>query len=235
MRRTTALAALTIALAVTVTACSGGDQAGPPGPPSVPSATTATTSPPSSAPSPQPTATSPAVTRPPAPAQCPETRNWTTAPDTEAGWSREALYRVRAGRHACFDRVVFDINGPSPVGFDVRYVPVPTADGSGHPIPVAGGAALQVVVRTPPQGFDEQGHQPGRILARTGDHFYTPHQLAGWRTLREVRFGGFFEGQCSFAVGVRAKLPMRAFTVLAGRDQVRRVVVDIAHSQGGSS
>lgn len=239
MRRTVTLAVLAAAFVLSA-ACTGGGQAGPPGQTSAPPPTTATSSPRATTPSVSPTATVPTGTRPPAarpPAtpRCPETRNWTTAPDTAEGWSREALYLVRAGRHACFDRVVFDINGDSPVGFAVRYVPVVRADGSGNPIPVAGAAALEVVVRTPPLGFDDQGHQPGRILARTGDYFYTTQQLAGWRTLRAVRFAGFFEGQCTFAVGVRAKLPMRAFTVLNEHDKVRRVVVDIAHSQGGSS
>ncbi|WP_110336536.1 AMIN-like domain-containing (lipo)protein [Prauserella flavalba] len=143
--------------------------------------------------------------------------------------SREALYLVRVGRHACFDRVVFDINGPAQAGFFVRYVPVVRADGAGDPIPVAGAAALEVVVLAPPLGFDEQGHQPGSTPARTGDYFYTPAELAGWRTLRAVRFAGFFEGQCTFAVGVRGKLPMWAFSVLDSANQIRRIVVDIAH------
>lgn len=144
--------------------------------------------------------------------------------------SPDALYLVRAGRHACFDRVVLDVNGPAGVGYLVRYVPVVTTDGSGAPVPVAGGAALEVVVRAPAQGFDNGGHQPGRTLAST-DYFYTPGQLAGWRSLRAVRFAGFFEGQCTLAVGVREKLPFRVFTTLDANSQIRRLVIDIAHER----
>lgn len=175
------------------------------------------------------TAPPPVRTIPPSTVACEDTASWDTGPQEGAGATTDALYLVRAGRNTCFDRVVFDINGPAPVGFSVRYVPEVSADGSGTPIPVAGGAALEVVVRAPAQGADESGHQPGRLLAATGDYFYAESQLAGWPSLRAVRFAGFFEGQCTFAVGVRAQLPFRAFTLLDTPDRIRRVVVDIAH------
>ncbi|HWD04249.1 MAG TPA: hypothetical protein VG674_17565 [Amycolatopsis sp.] len=44
-----------------------------------------------------------------------------------------------------------------------------------------------------------------------------------------MRFAGSFEGLSTFAVGVRAMLPFRVFTQAGPRDQVRRVVVDLAH------
>ncbi|MEU5264652.1 hypothetical protein [Amycolatopsis sp. NPDC021455] len=140
--------------------------------------------------------------------------------------SQDALYLVRAGRHACFDRVVFDVNGPAAAGFVVRYVPVVTTDPKGDPLPVPGGAALQIVVRAPALGTDGSGHQPGRVLAAVGD---TLVSTPGWPSLRAVRFAGSFEGLSTFAAGVRAKLPFRVFTLLGPQDQVRRVVVDIAH------
>jgi hypothetical protein len=68
------------------------------------------------------------------------------------------LYLVRAGRHACYDRVVFDVIGPYPVGFVARYVPVVTSDARGDAVPVAGNAALEVVVRASMR--DAEGHQP---------------------------------------------------------------------------
>ena len=102
-----------------------------------------------------------------------------------------------------------------------------TADASGQPLPVAGAAALQVVVRAPAQGYDDSGHQPGRFLAQTGDYFYPESQLAGWLSLRAVRFAGFFEGQCTIAVGVTEALPFRVSTQLEGA--VRHVVLDVAH------
>lgn len=161
---------------------------------------------------------------------CAASSGWGTGGKEAAPYTTAALYLVRAGRHDCFDRVVLDINGPAEVGYVVRYVPVVTADGSGKPIPVAGEAALQVVVRAPAQGFDDSGHQPGRVLAETGDAFYTAGQLADWQSLREIRFAGSFEGQCTVAVGVSEKLPFRVFTQLDRTDQVRKLVIDIAHA-----
>ncbi|MEV4143775.1 hypothetical protein AB0J40_08915 [Amycolatopsis sp. NPDC049691] len=140
--------------------------------------------------------------------------------------SRGALYLVRAGRHGCFDRVVFDVDGPAQAGFAVRYVTVVTTDPKGDPLPVPGGATLEVVVRAPTLGTDDAGHQPGRGLAKTGDTLVT---TPGWPSLRAVRFAGSFEGQSTFAVGVRAKLPFRVFAQAGPPDAIRRVVVDIAH------
>ncbi|MFI7672184.1 hypothetical protein [Actinophytocola sp. NPDC049390] len=161
---------------------------------------------------------------------CAETREWNTAEETSEPYSTDALYLVRVGRHDCYDRVVLDVNGPSDVGYTVGYVPVVTADGSGEPVPVAGKAALAVIAHVPPQGLDDSGHQPGRTFADTGDHLYSPAQLSGWRSLRAVRYAGFFEGQTTLAVGVRETLPFRVFSQLDQTDRVRRIVVDIAHN-----
>jgi hypothetical protein len=53
-------------------------------------------------------------------------------------------------------------------------------------------------------------------------------QLAGWSSLREVRYAGSFEGQTTIAVGVRARFPFRAFTVLDRGGNYRSLVLDIA-------
>lgn len=162
-------------------------------------------------------------------AECAETRAWGTGPQAAPAYSSDALYLVRAGKHDCFDRIVFDVNGPADVGYAVRYVPVVAADGSGEPVPVPGSAALEVVVHAPEQGYDSGGHQPGRFLAKIGDYFYTANQLAGWRSLRGARFAGFFEGQCTIAIGVSKTLPFRVSTELDTSNQIRRVILDIAH------
>lgn len=183
------------------------------------------------------TATSPATPSTESPATsptktglCTETRNWDTAEETAAPYSTDALYLARVGRHDCYDRLVLDVNGSADVGYAVRYVPVVTVDGSGKPLPVAGKAALQVVVHAPPLGLDDSGHQPGRPFANTGDYLYTADQLAQWQSLRAVRFAGFFEGQSTLAVGVRARLPFRVSSQLDRANQVRRLVIDIAHT-----
>jgi hypothetical protein len=162
------------------------------------------------------------------PAACAETQGWGSGPRQQLVLSSAPLYLVRVGRHDCFERVVVDVNGPDAVGYAVRYVPVVREDGSGTPRPVAGGAALQLVVGAPALGMDGQGHQPGKVLAEPGADFLTAGQLAGWRSLREVRYAGSFEGQTTIAVGVRQRVPFRVFTVLGAGDQIRRVVLDVA-------
>ena len=189
---------------------------------------TPSTPPPATSPAPSPA--TPRATPPATTGRCGETRSWGTGEETAAPYSTDALYLARAGQHDCYDRLVLDVNGPADVGYAVRYVPVVTVDGSGKPLPVAGKAALQVVVHAPPLGLDDSGHQPGRPFANTGDYLYTADQLARWQSLRAVRFAGFFEGQSTLAVGVRERLPFRVSSQLDRANQVRRLVIDIAHT-----
>lgn len=141
--------------------------------------------------------------------------------------SAAPLYLVRVGQHPCYDRVVFDVNGPETVGYTVRYVPVVTADGSGKPVPVAGRAVLEVVVRASILGTDSQGHQPGSRIPALGQDLVARSRLAGWDSLRQVAYAGSFEGQTTTAIGVRERLPFRVF--VTGDRGYRHIVVDIAH------
>jgi hypothetical protein len=152
---------------------------------------------------------------------------WGTGLQQRPSSSSAPVYLVRAGRHECSDRVVFHLNGPDPVGYSVRYVDLVREDGSGRPVPVAGAAALQVVINAPALGHDDHGYV-GKVLAEPGADFYTPTQLAGWSSLREVRYAGSFEGQTTIAVGVRARVPFRVFTVLDRGGHYRSVVLDLA-------
>ena len=145
----------------------------------------------------------------------------------------DELYLVRAGRHDCYDRVVFDINGVIPgagvAGYAVSYVQGEVAaDASGEPVPTAGDAALQVVVRAPIFGT-VSGHQPGRPTPRVGDDFYSAAQLRSWDSLKQVTFAGSFEGQTTIAVGVPAQRPFRVGSL--ERDGYTHVYVDIAHAR----
>ena len=205
----------------------GSDRGAAPGQGSTPAATTPPNTATTATPAPGTTTAPPRpTTPPPATPSCAATSGWSTDARGADTMSRDALYLVRSGRHACFDRVVFDVNGAAEAGYAVRYVPVVTSDPKGDPLPVPGGAALEVVVRAPALGTDDSGHAPGRVLAATGDTLVT---TPGWPSLRAVRFAGSFEGQSTFAVGVRAKLPFRVFTQVDPQDAIRRVVVDIAH------
>jgi hypothetical protein len=162
---------------------------------------------------------------------CAWTRSWGTGAKQSPRYSVAPLYLIRVGQHPCYDRVVFDINSPDPVGYHVQYVKVVLEDGSGIPRPVAGGAALEVIVHAPAKGADNQGHQPGVNLAKPGQDFYTAAQLRKWRSLREIRYAGSFEGQTTIAVGVRARTPFRVFTLVDSRNQIMRVVLDVAHNR----
>jgi len=179
--------------------------------------------PPPTAPTGSPAALSPAPEAAPAPAVC-STAGWEAGAIEATGMSTDVLFAVRAGRHACYDRVVFDMAGPSLVGFSARYVPEVAADASGLPVAVPGGAALEVVVRAPARGSDG-----GPALAAVGADFVDPAQVANWGSLRGVRFAGSFEGQSTIAVGVRERLPFRVFSLVDPERQTRRVVVDISH------
>jgi hypothetical protein len=135
---------------------------------------------------------------------------WGSLPKTSAPFVMGRVDGVRAGRHACFDRLVIDTTGRPP-GFDVRYVTTVTADGSGLPVPVAGGARLAVVVH---QGATSIPAMPS---------------VAGFSTFRQVAWAGSFEGYTTVALGVRARLPHRVFTLYDPATNRSRVVVDVAH------
>ena len=134
--------------------------------------------------------------------------------------SEHPLGAVRTGRHQCFDRVVFELDGRAN-GYEVRYVSSLRTEGGGQQLGVAGGAILQVHLKA--NVFDQLGHvhyakRPGAHVAKVG----------GYRTLRDVVYAGCFEGQTTFGVGTRARLPFRVLT-LAGPGAHSRIVVDVAH------
>jgi len=130
------------------------------------------------------------------------------------------LIAIRSGRHTCYDRLVFDVDG-STQGYHVRYVDQVRMDGSGAVVPTAGGARLQVVVGAP--SYDEQGMET--FAPPAGQRMI---DVSGYRTFREVTWAGSSEGQSSAGLGVRARLPFRVSTI-AGPGSTSRVVVDVAH------
>lgn len=135
---------------------------------------------------------------------------------------------LRAGRHGCFDRLVVDLGptrsglpGSQGNGYQVRYVAEVQRAGSGHRVPMQGGAQLVVVVNAPAH---DDTYQPT----------YEPQDpihaidVTGFRTFRQVAFLGTYEAQTEIAIGVRARLPFRAF-VLSGPGSGSRLVIDVAH------
>jgi hypothetical protein len=131
-----------------------------------------------------------------------------------------SLSNVRAGRHACFDRLVVDIRGRA-LSYDVRYVKAVSMDGSGAQVPLRGGAKLQVIVQPPDYTpFGQTSYWPANRRELVN--------VTGYRTLRQVAHAGSFEGQTTIGLGVRARLPFRVFT-LTGPGSGSRIVVDVAH------
>jgi hypothetical protein len=72
------------------------------------------------------------------------------------------------------------------------------------------------------------------VVFAHGSPAYTPANraelanVAGYQTFRQVAWAGSFEGYTSVGLGVRARLPFRAFT-LAGPGGGSRLVIDVAH------
>jgi hypothetical protein len=127
---------------------------------------------------------------------------------------------VRAGQHSCYDRLVIDLSRPVSRA-TVAYTSQVLSDGSGIVVPLRGGARLQIVVTAP--SYDAQG-QPTYLPANRRELV----DVTGYRTFRQVASAGSFEGQTTFGLGVRARLPMRAF-LLQGPGSGARLVIDVAH------
>ncbi len=146
---------------------------------------------------------------------------WGSQAKSSTGLGADYLTNVRTGRHTCYDRLVID--GPAG-GFTSRvgYVANVFSQGKGAVVPLRGGASIEIVVRTNSHNIN------------TGVPTYTPaneHELTnvtGYSTFRQVAWGGSFEGYTTIGLGVRARLPMRVFT-LAGPGTHSRLVIDVAH------
>jgi hypothetical protein len=136
-------------------------------------------------------------------AVCPT--GWGSLPKVNSVSSQAHITAVRAGTNECYDRLVFDVNGPAP-GWSVQYVNTVFAEGTGAPLPVTGGAKLELVIRS----LSDTTRMPS---------------VSGFPTFRSVVYGGSFEGQTTVGLGVRARLPMRVFALT----NPSRVVVDVAH------
>jgi hypothetical protein len=126
------------------------------------------------------------------------------------------LTNVRTGQHDCWDRVVFDFGGTA-ANYRVEYTDQPIlTQGRGDPLSVSGGAKLNVTLLEHADGYQ---HQPK-------DHVAI---VTGYRTLRDVVYGGTFEGHTTFGVGVRARLPFRVFTLPGPASGQSRIVLDVGH------
>jgi hypothetical protein len=128
------------------------------------------------------------------------------------------LTNIRAGRHNCYDRLVFDVRGGNVTGYSVQYVTVMARPGEGQVVvPLRGGAKLSVTAHVP--AYDDVGQSTYRPANRA-----ELVNVTGYRTFRQVAWAGSFEGESTVGLGTRARLPFRVFT-LPGH-----LVVDVAHA-----
>lgn len=129
---------------------------------------------------------------------------WGSTAKSVTNLTHRTLVGVRAGQHPCYDRLVLDLNRAGE-GYRVRYVTAVRDQGRGAVVPLRGGAFLQV---------DDQSQAYRRIAMPS---------VTGYRTFRQVAWGGSFEGYTTIGLGVRARLPFRVLRV------DNHLVIDVAH------
>jgi hypothetical protein len=125
------------------------------------------------------------------------------------------LTNIRAGRHGCYDRLVFDVRLGNVKWYSVKYVTTVT-NAEGLVVPLRGGAKLSITSLI----ADYEG--------MTGQQYPYPSRaevvnVSGYPTFRQVAWAQSDRHFTTFGLGVRARLPFRAFT-LPGR-----LVIDVAH------
>ncbi|MFJ4692210.1 hypothetical protein [Streptomyces sp. NPDC088766] len=147
---------------------------------------------------------------------------WGSLDKADTAGATAPVRNARTGQHDCHDRLVIDVPGAAAgeLGYSVRYVDGLYQDGSGRYIPVGGGAILEVRVNAPAYAPDTGAQTyPARIAQPLPGV-----NITGYRTFRDTRYAGSFEGETRIGLGVRARLPFRV-QQLDGR-----LVVDVAHS-----
>jgi hypothetical protein len=149
---------------------------------------------------------------------------WGSLPKADDGLSAPgvALTGVRAGRHACYDRLVLDLDGYGGVGgYDVGYAPVVGADGA--TVPLRGAADLRINLHAP--AYDLQG-RPTYVVGNRQE--LVP--VGGYQAFRQVAWAGSFEGYTLLGLGTRVRLPFRVSLLTgAGGPAGARLVIDVAH------
>lgn len=145
---------------------------------------------------------------------------WGSTTKAKAASTSDTVRGVRTGRHACYDRLVIDLRGyGKSTGYHVQYVSA-VRGSSGKAVPLAGGAKLQIDIHA-------------SAVSSNGTPTYSPSDprhaanVKGYNTFRQVAYVASFEGQTTFGLGVRARLPMRVFVLQDPNGQ--RLVIDVAH------
>jgi hypothetical protein len=150
---------------------------------------------------------SPSATAAPTAAPAPDCGiTWGSQPEVVHLQSAAFVHDLRAGRNECYDRLVVDLGPGGTAGYSVRYVPQVVQDPSGVPVPLAGGAFLEVAVFI--SGHDAD-YNP------TYDPADPRHavNVSGYSTFRQVAWLGSHHGTSG----------------VAGPGTGSRLVIDVAH------
>jgi len=124
------------------------------------------------------------------------------------------LVGIRTGRHATFDRVVFDLSG-LPSGYKVGYVNAVRADPSDRIVSLAG--RYKILVRLIPAAAHNVSGKPT---------YAGPSRLSvGYPELRQLALAGDFEGVVSIGLGLSHRTGFRVLTLR----NPTRIVVDLHH------
>lgn len=140
-----------------------------------------------------------------------------TEPDTNTGTSGALLTPtdLRFGGHTGYDRLVLDLDGSGEPAWRMEYVAEPRGEGSGEIVDLDGSAYLVLNVQNIMLPGEEAGQPeytgPAAILPPSGS------------VIREVKWGGIFEGTLQIFIGVSEKVPFRAFLL----DSPTRLVIDV--------
>lgn len=127
----------------------------------------------------------------------------------------DVLQEVRVGKHAGFDRVVFQFAGDRVPGYRVEYVDQPVRScGSGRAVAVTGQGFLQIRL-TPAAAHDDKGQPTVGERAR----------VSSLPVVRELAMTCDFEGNVTYVVGVAHPNDYRV-TELSNPP---RLVVDLKH------
>ncbi|MBG6184149.1 hypothetical protein IWX65_002120 [Arthrobacter sp. CAN_A214] len=116
--------------------------------------------------------------------------------------------------------MVIDFRGKAP-SYSIKYVSSVHGIGSGNHIPLRGNADLRLIMDAP--AYNEWGQATYHIANQN-----ELSNVDGFLTFRQLAWGGSHEAQTLIGLGVRARLPFRAF-VLDGPGGGSRLVIDVAH------
>ena len=135
-----------------------------------------------------------------------------TLPDTGDGSGAPVvLTDVRAGDHAGYERVVFDLAGGGVAGWHARYVDEAVQQGSGHVLDIDSPAILEISLRN--MAYPASGEDVPSGL----------QSVTGLEVVDELRVASTFEGITQVFVGLEEQVPFRVFSL----DDPGRVVLDV--------